>query len=146
MANDLNVVALTGRLTRDSELKYSQGGSAIARFTLASNRRVKGSDGNWNEEVSFFDCTMFGKRAEGVNQYLNKGQQVAINGELRQNRWEQDGQNRSKVEVIVLSITLIGSQGQGGSKSTRQSGDIYDPNTPIPSYSGPEDFDDSVPF
>lgn len=112
MANDLNVVALSGRLTRESELRYTNGGMAICRFSLAVNRRTKKGD-NWEDEASFFDCSMFGKSAEGVNQFLEKGKQVNVVGELRQNRWEQDGESRSRVEVIVNNLQLIGGSSQG---------------------------------
>ena len=63
MASDLNMVAITGRLTRDSELRYTNGGMAIAKFSIAVNRRTKKGD-QWAEEASFFDCSMFGKSAE----------------------------------------------------------------------------------
>jgi single-strand DNA-binding protein len=151
MASDLNVVAVTGRLTRDSELRYSNGGTAIAKFSIAVNRRAKGADGQWTDEASFFDCSYFGKGAEGVNQYLNKGTQVAINGSLVQSRWEQDGQNRSKVEVMVSSLTLLGSSQDG--QNQRQAAPRGNPaprpaaSTPTPSYAGPEQFDDDqIPF
>ncbi len=151
MANDLNVVALTGRLTRDSELRYSNGGMAIAKFSIAVNRRTKKGD-QWVEDASFFDCSMFGKAAEGVNQYLNKGTQVAINGELRQNRWEQDGQSRSRVEIAVNSLTLLGSPQD--SQNQRYSAPRDNPppvqksySTPPPDLGGPEQFDDDqIPF
>ena len=122
MANDLNVVALSGRLTRESELRYTNGGMAICRFSLAVNRRTKKGD-NWEDEASFFDCSMFGKSAEGVNQFLEKGKQVNVVGELRQNRWEQDGESRSRVEVIVNNLQLIGGSSQGreeGSSAPQQ--------------------------
>lgn len=151
MANDLNVVALTGRITRDSELRYSNGGMAIAKFSIAVNRRTKKGD-QWVEDASFFDCSMFGKSAEGVNQYLNKGTQVAINAELRQNRWEQDGQSRSRVELIVNSLTLLG--GPQDSQNQRYSAPRDNPapvqksySTPQPDIGGPEQFDDDqIPF
>jgi len=150
MANDLNVVALTGRLTRDSELRYSNGGMAIAKFSIAVNRKVK-KDDQWVDEASFFDCSYFGKGAEGVSQYLNKGTQVAINGSLVQSRWEQDGQTRSKVEVMVSSLTLLGSPQDG--QNQRQAAPRGNPaprpaaSTTTPSYAGPEQFDDdSIPF
>jgi len=108
MANDLNVVAVTGRLTREAELKYSSGGIAFAKFSIAVNRRTKKVD-QWVDDASFFDCTLFGKSAESLNPYLTKGQQVAINGSLVQERWEQDGQNRSKVGIIANSLTLLGA-------------------------------------
>ncbi len=72
MANDLNVVALVGRLTRDSELRYSNGGMAICRFSIAVNRRKRSGDNKWEDEANFFDCSMFGKSAEALNQYLEK--------------------------------------------------------------------------
>ena len=151
MANDLNVVAVTGRLTRDSELRYSNGGMAIAKFSIAVNRRAKGADGQWADEASFFDCSMFGKAAEGVNQYLNKGTHVAINGELRQNRWEQDGQTRSKVEVMVNSLTLLGSpqdgQNQHGSAPAASAAPRPVATSAAPSYGVEQSLaDDQIPF
>ena len=110
---DLNSVCLTGRLTRQAEIRYSQaGGGAVLRFSLAVNRRKRSADGNgWEDEANFFDCVYFGRSAETVNRFLDKGRQVAISGELRQSRWEQDGQSRSKVEIVVNQLNLIGSKG-----------------------------------
>lgn len=111
---DLNNVFLIGRLTRDMEIRYSNGGMAIGRFSLAVNRSKKTGD-KWEDEANFFDCSLFGKTAETMSQYLAKGKQVAVSGELRQSRWEQDGQNRSRVEIAVNNIQLLGgkSEGQG---------------------------------
>ena len=117
MAGDLNCVTLVGRLTRESEMRYSQNGGAIIRFSLAVNRRKRTGD-KWEDEVNYFDCVYFGKSAEGINQYLEKGRQVAISGELRQNRWEQDGQARSRVEVFVNSLQLLSQAGRGENDST----------------------------
>jgi single-strand DNA-binding protein len=149
MASDLNVVALTGRLTRESELRYTNGGMAIAKFSIAVNRRTKKGD-QWVDEASFFDCSMFGKSAEVVNQYLNKGTQVAINASLVQERWEQDGQSRSKVALIVNSLTLLGSPQD--SQNQRYNAQTGNPaprpvaSNPEPMYGGPERFDDDIPF
>ncbi len=150
MATDLNVVAVTGRLTRAAELKYSSGGIAFAKFSIAVNRRTKKGD-QWVDEASFFDCTLFGKAAEGVNPYLTKGQQVAINGSLVQERWEQDGQNRSKVGIIANSLTLLGSQqgAQNQSTSAPRSNPSPRPvaSNPESMYGGPDRFDDDqIPF
>jgi single-strand DNA-binding protein len=109
MATDLNIVALVGRLTRPCEMRYTNTGFAICSFTLAVNRRKKSQDGSWNDSVSFFDCSYFGKAAEGVSQYLTKGQQVSVQGYLDQQTWETNGQKRSKVVVIVNSLSLLGS-------------------------------------
>ncbi len=163
MANDLNVVALVGRLTRESELRYSAGGMAICRFSIAVNRRKRTADNRWEEEANFFDCVLFGKSAENLNQYLEKGRQVSIIGELRQNRWEQDGQNRSRVEIAVNSLQLLSSPGQSqsegrGQRSWSDQGQSrgqgqYQDRTPSPQapspmdIPGPEQFDDDqIPF
>ncbi|MGE4584064.1 MAG: single-stranded DNA-binding protein [Sphaerochaeta sp.] len=161
MANDLNVVALVGRLTRESELRYSNGGMAICRFSIAVNRRKRTADNRWEDEANFFDCTMFGKSAESVNQYLEKGRQVSIVGELRQSRWEQDGQSRSRVEIAVNSLQLLSSPGSPEGRvenrrseqqpMTRNQGSYgarpaADP-MPAMDIGGPEQFDDDqIPF
>lgn len=151
MASDLNVVALTGRLTRDSELRYTNNSMAIAKFSIAVNRRTKKGD-QWAEEASFFDCSYFGKGAEAVNQYLNKGTQVAINAELRQNRWEQDGQNKSRVELAVNSLMLLGSPQGAQNQSGAYQRDNHSPrqtsySTQPSDIGGPEQFDDDqIPF
>lgn len=126
---DINHVTLIGRLTRDAELKYASNGFAIASFAIAVNRRRKNGD-QWVEEASFFDINLFGKSAEALKQYLVKGKQVAIGGELRQDRWEQDGQPRSKVVVIANNVQLIG----GHSNNTQQSAQNGD------------DFPEDIPF
>ena len=108
MAADINSVTLTGRLTRDSELKYMQSGNAQVRFSIAVGRSKRNADGSWGTETSYFDCVYYGKPAEGVNSFLQKGRQVALTGELRQDRWEgQDGQSRTRVEIYVSSLLLL---------------------------------------
>jgi len=104
---DVNHVILIGRCTRDAELKYTSGGMAVCKFAIAVNRRKKNGD-QWVDEASFFDVVAWGKIGEALNQYLVKGKQVAVEGELHQNRWEQDGQSRSKVEINADNIQLLG--------------------------------------
>ncbi|MGD1816949.1 MAG: single-stranded DNA-binding protein [Pleomorphochaeta sp.] len=120
MATDLNIVALVGRLTRPCEMRYTNTGFAICSFTLAVNRRKKAQDGSWSDSVSFFDCSYFGKAAEGVSQYLTKGQQVSVQGYLDQQTWETNGQKRSKVVVIVNSLSLLGSSTNTNNSNNRQ--------------------------
>jgi single-strand DNA-binding protein len=110
---DINHVVLVGRLTRDSELKYTAGGQAVCKFSIAINRRRKSGD-QWVDEANFFDIVLWGRQGESLNQYLVKGKMVGIDGELRQDRWEQDGQNRSKVEIIANNIQLLGGGAPGG--------------------------------
>lgn len=120
---DNNIVSINGRLVREAESKFTQGGTAILKFSIAVNRSVKKGD-KWEDEASFFDCTMFGKMAESVSHYLEKGKQVSIIGELVQNRWENDGQKHSKVEIIVNKLQLLGSKDD----KPGQNADL--PNTP----------------
>ena len=115
MANDMNTVMIIGRLTRDMEARYTSGGMAIGSFSLAVNRRVKKGDA-WTDEASFLDCTAFGKTAENLITYMVKGKQVAVLGSLKQERWESEGQNRSKIVIIAENIQLL-----GGDKNTQGS-------------------------
>jgi single-strand DNA-binding protein len=153
MAADINSVVMVGRLTRDAELRYAQTGTAIVKFSLAQTHRKKSGE-NWVDESHFFDITMMGRGAESVHKYLTKGKQVAIQGELRQNRWEQDGQPRSKVEVFAFSLQLLGGGAPGGNQGSNfnQTGTSQDNqaggNSSFDNYGsgGSSAFDDDVPF
>lgn len=139
---DINHVVLVGRLTRDAELKYTNSGFAIGKMSLAVNRRVK-KDDTWQDEPSFFDCVLFGKQAEALSQYLVKGKQVAIQGELRQDRWEQDGQRRSRVEISINGIQLLGKRSPDQVREVSPRPDEEYPSQDIPTA---DDFDDDIPF
>jgi single-strand DNA-binding protein len=115
--SDINKCFLIGRLTRDAELKYTATGKPISKFTIAVNEKRKDGD-DWVDEASFFDINLWGKQAESLNQYLVKGKQVAIEGKLKQDRWEQDGMNRSRVLIEAAAIQLLGdSKKQEGGTS-----------------------------
>lgn len=103
---DINRVIEIGRLTRDAEVTYTPGGMAIAKFTIAVNRRVKNGDG-WADEANYFDVQVFGKQAEGLKPYLLKGKMVGIDGYLKQDRWEKDGQKFSKVTINANDLELL---------------------------------------
>ncbi|MCL2382044.1 MAG: single-stranded DNA-binding protein [Treponema sp.] len=117
---DINHVVLVGRLTRDAELKYTTSGQAVCKFSIAVNRRRKNGD-QWEDEANYFDIVLWGRQGEALNQYLVKGKSVGVQGELRQDRWQQDGQSRSRIEVVASNIQLMGSssggQGSGGQGS-----------------------------
>lgn len=115
-SSDLNMVALVGRLTRDAELKYLGSGSAVVNLSIAVNRSKKEGD-QWISEANFFDVTYFGKGAEAVSKYLLKGKQIAVQGSLRQSRWEKDGQKFSKVSIQADSVELLGGASSSGSSS-----------------------------
>ena len=102
---DLNVVTILGRLTRDVELKQTNGGT-VARFSLANGYRKKqGSE--YVEATNFIDCVAFGKTGEAIQKYVSKGQRLLVSGELRWSSWESDGKKQSKLEVLVESFNFI---------------------------------------
>ena len=113
MANDINSVILVGRLTRDPELRSTSAGSYFCRFSLASNRNYyKKDSAELQTEVGYFDCVAWGKTAEIISKYLNKGRRVAVDGSLRWSRWEdQEGKTRSKVEVWVENFQFLDPKG-----------------------------------
>ena len=113
---DINRVFLVGRLTRDAELRFTTAGTPVGKFSIAVNRSKKNGD-QWDEEVNFFDIVLWGKTAEALSKYLTKGKQVAIDGELRQSRWEQDGQPRSRIEIHAGNIQLLGGASSGTGSS-----------------------------
>lgn len=118
---DVNHVILIGRLTRDAELKYTSGGMAICKFAIAVNKRRKNGE-QWVEEAHFFDIVLWGRSGEAINQYLVKGKQVAVEGELTQNRWEQDGQARSKIEIMAANVQLLGGGANSGGANASGNG------------------------
>ena len=111
----LNRVLLLGNLTRDPDLKYTQGGTAICNFGLAMNRRFKTRDGQDQEEVCFVDIEVFGRQAETCKNYLQKGAPALVEGRLKLDRWEDrnTGQPRSRLRVTALRVQFMGSPGGG---------------------------------
>lgn len=106
--SSLNSVTISGNLTRDSELRATQGGSYILSFDVAVNERRKQEDGSWADEPSYIKCKMFGKRAQAAQAHLTKGCKVSVQGKLRQERWQtKDGQNRSEVVVLVDEMEFM---------------------------------------
>lgn len=104
----INIVNISGNLTRDSELRRTAGGTAILGFGVAVNDRRKNQQtGEWEDYPNFVDCTMFGTRAEKLAGMLTKGAKVCILGKLRYTSWEKDGQKRSKIEVVVDDIEFM---------------------------------------
>ena len=160
---DLSVAVIVGRLTRDAELKYTSSGQAVCSFSVATGSRVKKQD-QWVDESSFWDVDLWGKRAESINQYLTKGKLVAVQGDMRQDRWEKDGQQRMKVRITANDVQLVGSaSGQGAGFGQTQGGDsgrapqaapygARESARPAPARpqsapsAGADDFPDDIPF
>lgn len=114
MARSLNQVILMGNLTRDPELRQTPNGQNVCSFSLALNRSYKDSSGEWQEATDYIDIVSWGPLAERVSQYLTKGRRCLVQGRLQSRSWEQDGQKRSKVEVLANDVTFLDSRGAGG--------------------------------
>lgn len=117
MARSFNQVILMGNLTRDPELRTTPNGATVCSFSLALNRSYKNAEGDWTEATDFIDIVAWGPLGERVAQYLTKGRPALVNGRLQSRSWEQEGQKRSKVEVVAQDVTFLGGAG-GGSAPT----------------------------
>lgn len=102
----INRAIISGNLTKDADLRSTQSGMSVLRFSVAVNERVKQGE-QWVDRPNFIDCTVFGTRAEKIAQYLVKGTKVAVEGKLRWSQWESNGEKRSKIEVIVDEIEFM---------------------------------------
>lgn len=112
MARSVNQVILMGNLTRDPELRQTPGGQNVCSFSLALNRAYKDQSGEWQEATDYIDVVAWAQLAERVSQYLTKGRRCLVQGRLQSRSWEQDGQKRSKVEVLASDVTFL--DGRGG--------------------------------
>lgn len=114
MARSLNQAFLMGNLTRDPELRQTPSGQSVCSFGLALNRAYKDQSGEWKEVTDFIDIVCWGPLAERVSQYMSKGRRCLVQGRLQSRSWEQDGQKRSKVEVLANDVTFLDSRGAVG--------------------------------
>lgn len=170
---DINHVMLIGRLTRDLDDRnfgFVGNGQCRANVSIAVNRSRKNGD-QWVDEVNYFDVTIWGKQAENLKPYLTKGKQIAVEGFLKQDRWEKDGQKFSKVTITANNVQLLGGRdnggsgagfnnnsGFGGNNSFAGGAPAFQPSQPAaPSYSGGydsgssfggtgSDFPEDIPF
>ena len=118
---DLNHVVLIGRLTQDlgsdeRSFGYVGNGQARANVSIAVNRSKKNGD-QWIEEVNYFNITIWGKTAENLKPYLTKGKQICVEGHLKQDRWEKDGQKQSRVTIVADQVQLLGGRGDNSQGS-----------------------------
>jgi len=117
MARGFNKVVLMGNLTRDPELRSIPSGQQVASFSLAVNRTWKNASGEQQEAVDYIDCNAWGKPGEIITQYMKKGSAILVSGRLQQRQWEQEGQKRSKVEIVVEDFNFVGGNDSGSSNS-----------------------------
>lgn len=114
MARSINQVNLMGNLTRDPELRTIPSGQSVVSFSLALNRAYRDQSGEWQEATDFVDVVAWGPLGERVAQYVTKGRRVFVQGRLQSRSWEQDGQKRSKLEVLANDVTFLDSRGDEG--------------------------------
>lgn len=131
----VNRVTVSGNLTRDPEERRTKGGMCIMEVGIAVNDRRKNSQtGDWEDYANFLECTMYGSRAEGIIPHLAKGMHVTIDGSLRQERWERDGQKHSRIKVIIAEIDFSGNRRQEQPEPEPQpepKSEVYDEDIPF---------------
>lgn len=147
-----NQVILLGNLTRDVELRHTPSNQAVANIGLAMNRQYQTKDGERREETTFVDCEAWGRQAEVMAQYLSKGRPVFIQGRLKLDTWQdQQGQNRSKLKVVVENFQFVGGRDGGGAPGGGGGGGSYSSaGSPAPGGGGGGGHqpvsDDDIPF
>jgi single-strand DNA-binding protein len=134
-------VILVGNLTRDIEIRYTQSGLAVTDLGLAVNDRRKNQAGEWVDETTFVEITLWGRQAEIASEYLSKGSPVLIEGRLKLDSWEQDGQKRSKLRVVGERMQMLGGR-PPGSRPDRPASDAGQPAA----ADAPGPPDDDIPF
>lgn len=125
MAGSLNKVMLIGHLGKDPELRYTQPGTPVANFNVATSEKFKGQDGQWQEKTEWHRVIAFGKTGEAIAQYLAKGSPVFVEGKLQTRKWTaNNGQDRFTTEIVALHVQFLGSktQGQQGPSQGQQRG------------------------
>jgi single-strand DNA-binding protein len=161
-----NKVILLGNVTRDPELRYIASGTAVTDIGLAVNDRRKTASGEWVEETTFVDVTLWGRTAEVAGEYVSKGSPLLIEGRLKLDTWEKDGKKNSKLRVVCDRMQLLGSRGDGprgdgarpkarpaGGRGPAPQADEYDQSGGYDAAvsggiesSGPVGSDDDIPF
>jgi len=140
-ASNVNVVVITGNLTRDPELRSTTGGTSVCDMRVAVNSRRKDPSGNWVDKPNYFDVTVFGAQGENCSTYLSKGRPVAVEGRLDWREWEaKDGSGkRQAVSIIANSVQFLGSRDGGGESG----GGRFEARSDVPADTS--DFDSAEP-
>jgi len=144
-----NRVVLVGNLTRKPELRYtSGGGTAVTDVGLAVNDRRKSATGEWIEEVTFVDCTLWGRTAEIACEHLDKGSPILLEGRLKLDTWETDGQKRSKLKVVGERMQILRwpDRGGGGGPPKKSADESENSQASSTNYGNDSSTDDDIPF
>lgn len=150
MAKSINMVTLMGNLTRDPELRQTPNGQSVCSFSLALNRSYKDASGEWKELTDYVNIIAWAALGERVSQYLAKGRRCLVVGRLQSSSWEQDGQKRSKIEVVANDVTFLDGRGGDGSYEASDKSSTSPSSQPTSSKKQDdvviEDIDDSAPI
>lgn len=130
MARSVNQVIIMGNLTRDPDLRQIPSGQSVCSFSLALNRSYKDQSGEWQEATDYIDVVAWGPLGERVSQYLSKGRRVLVQGRLQSRSWEQEGQKRSKVEVLANDVTFLDGRGESGEGGGNDGSEKREPAAP----------------
>ena len=133
-ASNVNVVVITGNLTRDPELRHTGGGTAVCDLRVAVNSRRKDQSGNWVDKANYFDVTVWGAQGENCSQYLAKGRPVAVEGRLDWSEWEaKDGSGkRQAVRIVANTVQFLGSRDGAGGGNGNGGGGFSPPQSDVP--------------
>jgi single-strand DNA-binding protein len=155
----VNKVILVGHLGKDPEVKYTPQGTAVAKFSVATNWRSKDKEGQWQDHTEWHNVVLWERLAEVAGEYLKKGRQVYIEGRLQTRSWDdkQTGQKKYMTEIVANDLVLLGGRGEGGGEfaggtrgvSSSSAGNNFDQSTPqaepAPAGAGPIT-DEDIPF
>ena len=148
-ASNINVVVITGNLTRDPELRTTPGGTSVCSMRVAVNTRRKSQSGEWEDKPNYFDVTVWGAQGENCATYLQKGRPVAVNGRLEWREWEdKQGNKRQSVDIIANSVQFLGSRegAENGGRFTPQSDVPADTGDFEQAPAGTGTSDEDIPF
>ena len=150
-ASNINVVVITGNLTKDPELRSTGGGTSVCELRVAVNSsRKNGQTGQWEDKANYFDVVVWGAQGENCANYLSKGRSVAVEGRLDWSEWEaKDGSGkRQKVQIVAKSVQFLGSRdgGGGGNGSFTPSSDVPADSSDFAGAAAGGGGDDDIPF
>jgi single-strand DNA-binding protein len=136
-ASNVNVVVITGNLTKDPELRSTGGGTSVCEMRVAVNsRRKNGQTGQWEDKPNYFDVVVFGAQGENCANYLSRGRPLAVEGRLDWREWEaKDGGKRQAVQIVANSVQFLGSRDGGGAPNGNGGGQQQQPQQQQQPYS-----------
>lgn len=143
----VNKVLLLGRLGKDPEMRYAPSGTAIATFSMATNHRQKGQNGDWIDKTEWHNLLAFGKTAEIVGEYLKKGSQIYVEGRLQTSSWEdQQGQKKYKTEIVIAEMQMLGGKSDSDQSGYTAAPQVEQPKAPQSPPAPEADEEDDLPF